>query len=181
MNPILYLSLLLLELFLLIGIATYAVGLLYSSLMGAPYVPTQKKRLREILEEAKLVHGQTFVELGSGDGRMVRLAAKEFKMKGIGVEINPLLIWWSRLLAKRQHIHNTQFIKQNVFKYDLGAADVVYLFLMPQLIVKLVAQFESQLKKGSLVISHGFKIPTWEKKMFHEIKSEPFATFYYRV
>lgn len=149
--------------------------------MGAPYVPTQKKRLREILEQAKLKPGQIFVELGSGDGRMVRLAACEFKMTGIGVEINPLLIWWSRFLAKRQHIHNAQFIKQNVFKYNLSDANVVYLFLMPQLIIKLVSQFESELKKGSLVISHGFKIPTWEKKLIHEIKSEPFATFYYRV
>src|SRR3989338_8627805 len=104
MNVILYLTLLILELLFLGGLAAYSIGLLYSSIMGAPYVPTSKKHIDEILKKANLDKDQTFMELGSGDGRLVRRAVQVYGVKGIGIDINSLLVLLSRLLAARQHL-----------------------------------------------------------------------------
>jgi len=182
MNIILYFFLLITELFILIGITIYGYGLLFSALKGAPYVPTSKKKLRDILTAAHLKKGSTFVELGSGDGRVVRFAAKEFAVKGIGIEVNPLLVWWSRFLSRRDGTGTTvTFLRKNIFNYSLAEVDFLYLFLMPALIKKLVPQFTSQLKKESLIISHGFKLEGLEKKLVHTLQDKSFSTYYYKI
>ena len=181
MNVILYVTLLILELLVLGGLAAYSIGLLYSSIMGAPYVPTSKKHIDEILKKANLDKGQTFMELGSGDGRLVRRAVQVYGVKGIGIDINSLLVLLSRLLAARQHLKNIIFIRQNIFVADFSKADVLYLFLMPETIKKLLPKLEKELPRQSLIISHGFKITGWESKLIDLIKSEPFSTFFYRI
>lgn len=181
MNVILYLGLLILELLFLSGLAAYSVGLLYSSIMGAPYVPTSKKHIDEILKKANLKKGQIFMELGSGDGRIVRRATQVYGVKGIGVDINSLLILLSKLLASRQRLTNVTFLNKNIFNVDFSIADSIYMFLMPETIKKILPKMEKEINKGALVISHGFKITGWEKKMTHMIKSEPFSTFYYKI
>lgn len=181
MNVILYLALLILELLFLTGLAAYSVGLLYSSIMGAPYVPTSKKHIDEILNKANLKKGQVFMELGSGDGRIVRRAVQVYEVKGIGVDINSLLIMLSKLLASRQHLADVTFLNKNIFKVDFSTADIIYMFLMPETIKKLLPKMEKEIKKGALVISHGFKITGWEKKITYMIKAEPFSTFYYKT
>ena len=122
------------------------------------------------------------VELGSGDGRLLRFAAKEYGVKGVGIEINPLLVWWSRLLSKKDGTnHDISFIKKNVFNYSLTKADYLYIFLMPELIVKLLPKFESELKKGVIIISHGFKIVGFEKRLIHTEPAKTFSTYYYKM
>lgn len=172
---------LLVELVFLIGIAVYAVGILYSGLMGAPYVPTSERVVADVLKKAGLEKGKTFMELGSGDGRIVREAVRLYGVRGIGIDINDLLIRWSRFLAGRQHLKNIEFRRENVFNTNLEEADYLYLFLMPELLRKLDGRFREKLRKGTLVISHGFKLEGWENKKIDEIKSEPFSTYFYRV
>lgn len=181
MNIYLYFSLLFLEIVILFGICVYAFGLLFSALKGAPYVPTSRKKLTEILNVVKPHTNATFFELGSGDGRMVRFAAQTYGVRGIGIEVNPLLVWWSRLLARRDKIQNVVFLKRNIFSTDMSSASYIYIFLMPELIVKLLPKFEAELKKGTVVISHGFKIIPWEKKLWKTLPSPTFSTFYYRI
>lgn len=181
MNVFLYLALLILELLFLSGLAAYSIGLLYSSVMGAPYVPTSKKHIDEILKKANLKKGQAFMELGSGDGRIVRRAVQVYGVKGIGVDINSLLIILSKLLASRQHLEEATFLNKNIFDVNFSNADCIYMFLMPETIKKLMPKMEKEIRKGTLVISHGFKITGWEKKMAYMIKSDPFSTFYYKT
>jgi len=182
MSVILYFILLLMELFILIGISIYGVGLLFSAIKGAPYVPTSKNQLEKIFKNVKFKKGDTLVELGSGDGRLIRYAAKVFGVNGVGIEINPLLIWWSRFLSQRDGTKNSvQFLRKNVFDYSLTRANYLYLFLMPDLIVKLLPKFDRELKKGSIIISHGFKIIGYEKKLIHTEFDKMFSTYYYKV
>lgn len=182
MNIILYFFLLFTELFILIGVSVYAIGLLFSTIKGAPYVPTSKKQLDVILKNAHLAKGSLLVELGSGDGRMIRYAAKIFGLKGVGIEINPLLVWWSSFLSRRDGTQKTvRFIRKNIFDYSLANADCLYIFLMPELITKLLPKFKKELKKGTLIISHGFKIIGYEKLLIHTVFDKKFSTFYYKV
>lgn len=176
---IIYLTVLILLLFFLISITIYTISLIYSSLMGSPYVATKNQRIDQILENANLKKNKIFIELGSGDGRVVRRAVEKYGVVGIGIDINPLLIFWAKLLSLK-YKNKLNFITQNIFKTDLKKADYLYLFLMPKLIEKLKIKMEKELKKGTLVISHGFKIIGWEKRLIKTIKVNPFWTYYYR-
>ncbi len=170
------------ELFILLGVSIYGVGLLFSAFKGAPYVPTSKKQLVKIFKNIQLKKDDTFVELGSGDGRITRYAASKYGAKGVGIEINPLLIVLSRFLAKRDGVSKqVSFLKKNVFDYKLDTTDFLYIFLMPELITKLLPKFNKELKRGVIVISHGFKIIGYEKKLIHVEPDKSFSTFYYKI
>jgi len=177
---VLYLSLLIFELLFLCALAAYSIGLLYSSVMGAPYVPTSKKHIDEILAKARLKKGRLFMELGSGDGRLVRRAAQLYGIRGVGVDINGLLVLLSRFFASRQHLHKIAFLNRNIFDVNFSNANYIYFFLMPETIKKLVPKMEKEVSDGTLIISHGFKIMDWEDRLVDMIKSEPFSTFYYK-
>lgn len=180
----LYLSVLIFLLFFLIFITIYILSLIYSSLKGSPYVATKQKKAEEILKKANLKKGKVFIELGSGDGRITRTAVKKYGVVGIGIDINPLLVFWSKLLCRLTSnfpIDKISFKTQNIFDTNLKKADYLYIFLMPDLIKKLKTKMEKELKKGTIVISHGFKIEGWEKKLYQIIKDLPFPTYYYKI
>jgi len=180
MSIILYFAFLLIEIIVLAFFAIYGITLIFSSVKGAPYVPTSQKRVDKILKEAHLKKGQTFLELGSGDGRIVRTAVRQYGVTGIGIDINPVLTFIARLYAKKEKLNTIFFKTQNVFDSDLSKAHVIYIFLMPALILKLIPRF-SKLPKKTILISHGFKIEGWDSKIYKTIKTEPFSTFYYRI
>ena len=182
MNIILYFFLLFLELFILIGVSLFGIGLLFSALKGAPYVPTSKKQIDNIFGNVQLKKGVLFVELGSGDGRLVRYAAKKFGVEGVGIEVNPLLVCWSTLLAKRDNVNkHVHFYRKNAFDYSLVNADFLYIFLMPEIIERLLPKFKKELKKGAIIISHGFKIIGFEKHHIYTQADKSFSTYYYKV
>jgi len=172
----------LLETFILLAVSIYGAGLLFSAVKGAPYVPTSKKELDKILRGVPLKKNASFVELGSGDGRMVRYAVKQYNQIGVGIEINPLLVGWSNYLAKKEGISkNVTFLKKNIFDYSLKNVDYLYLFLMPDLLSSLTPKFKKELKKGTVIISHGFKLPEFKSHLIHTIPEKAFSTYYYKI
>jgi len=181
MHVFAYILLLLVETAVLFVVAAYGVALVYSSFAGAPYVPTSSKRIADILAWAKLKKKSTFIELGSGDGRIVRMAVAKYGVQGIGIDINPALTFLARIIARHHKLSGISFLTQNVFASELSQADTIYLFLMPQLITKLIPKFKKELKKGTLIISHGFKLEGWNLPILHKIETEPFSTYFYRV
>lgn len=159
--------------------------------MGAPFVPTFGRYVKEILQKANLKKGQVFLELGSGDGRVVREAVKRYGVKGIGVEIHPVLIWYSRLLTKIvslythpegvKRLKDLTFRRENFFKTDLSQAKVIFLFLLPKTIEKLKDKLLSKCQKGTLIISHGFKINGLERFLIDTTERKLFSTYYYKL
>lgn len=149
--------------------------------MGSPFVKTKSKTLEMILQNADLKPKQEFIDLGCGDGVVVRTAYKKYKIKGIGVDINPLLIYRAKLLNYLQHTSRVKFLKQNIFDADIKTADVIYMFLLPKFLVRLKSKLKNESKKKALIISHGFEIEGWEKYKIKTIKNKPFSTFYYRL
>jgi hypothetical protein len=162
--------------------SVYGFSLIVSSLMGAPYVPTKKKLALEILREVKFKKNGLFVELGSGDGRIIRTAIKNYPLKGIAVDINCLLIFWSKFLSKLDGTRNNiNFVVKNILYADLTKADYLYLFLFPALIEKLLPKFNKELKKGTIIISHGFQIEKYKNKLFKKVDRNTFPTYYYKI
>ncbi len=181
LQTVLYILALLAELLFLFSFAVYMIFLIYSHLKGSPYVPSKNKEIEYILSQAKLKPGKILYDLGCGDGRVIRLASSLYRVKGVGVDVNPLLLWWARFWSKRQNLTNISFKRQNLMDTDISAADYIYVFLMPELIKKLSPRLKEQAKKNCLVISHGFKIIGWEDHLVNTISHKPFPTYFYRL
>lgn len=149
--------------------------------MGAFYVPTKQKEVDFILKNANLKKGQVFFDLGSGDGRLIHTAVKKYEVLGIGIEINPLLILYSKILAKIEKLNNAKFKREDLFKANIKEANVIFTFLMPNTLKKLKQKFLTECQKNVLIISHGFIIEGWEKYLQKTISHSPFPTYYYRL
>lgn len=179
--PILGLILFIFVLFYSFYLMIYMISLVYSMLMGSPYVKTKNKRIEVILSYANLKPKQRFIDLGCGDGIVVRYAVQKYKVYGTGIDINPLLIYRAKIMAVLQKLKGIKFRKENIFKADIKKADVIYLFLLPKLLVKLKDKLQKESKKNALIISHGFEIEGWKKYQIKKIKDKPFSTYYYRL
>ncbi len=142
-------SLLTIALILLIAVSLYPV--LFG---GAPYVATPTATLRRALQLAQVKPGETVFDLGCGDGRMLCLAVREFEAVGVGVEVNPLLVWWARRRCRGLPVTVQRGRLEEV---DLSAADVVYIFLLPGM-MEQVGRL-SGLRPGTRLVSHGFSLP----------------------
>lgn len=177
----LYILILSIELFFIVGFTLFTLYLIYSDYKGSPFVPSKDKEIEIILREANLKEGQKFADLGCGDGRVVRHAAKSYKMRAVGIDINPILIYYAKFITRLKKIKNAEFLAKDIFAVNLNEFNVVYLFLMPKTISRLVAKFKSELKKGSYLISHGFEIKDFKSKLYKKIPNSPFPTYFYKI
>lgn len=124
-------------------------------LFGAPYLPTLKKQIGLALDLAELKPGQIMLELGSGDGRVLRAAAKK-GYKAVGYELNPLLVLISKLATWRYRKSVT--VKwANFLTADWPQAEVIFVFGIDRLMPKIDQKIQNYQKPVRL-ISFGFKI-----------------------
>jgi SAM-dependent methyltransferase len=141
----------------------FTVLLLSMGLAGlsfAPWVPAKKKDLKRIFALADLKPGETFYDLGCGDGRMVFYAAENFSAKAIGLEIGLPMYAFCRLKQLLVKKTNTLFKLKNLFNENLSEADVVYFFGMPDTIKnKLAEKMKKEMKPASRIISYAFHVP----------------------
>ena len=120
------------------------------------YVPTPQSAVDRMLELAKIEKGDLLYDLGCGDGRIVVTAAKRYGIKAVGYDIDPERIKESRENVRTNGVEHLVTIKQaDIFTLDLRDANVVTLYLLPQLNVRLMPQLR-QLKPGSRIVSHDF-------------------------
>ncbi len=143
--------------FVNLSIAFLSVGVLFGASFGAPFVPSSRKSLGKMLELAQVKQGDTVFDLGCGDGRIVFAAAKMGAAKSIGIEISPLVYLIARIRKLFSGAKNSEIRFGNIFSQaDYGEADVVFAFLMPNLMQKVFAEIWSQLPIGARLISSSF-------------------------
>ncbi len=126
-------------------------------LVGAPYLPTLKPQLKTALELADLKPGQTLIELGCGDGRVLVAAAKQ-GLNAVGYELNPLmaLIAWLRTRRYRQQV---RVVWGNFWRADWPPAGAIFTFLLPRYMTKLDKKCIQYSDKPVKLISFAFEIP----------------------
>ncbi|MHB1909411.1 MAG: SAM-dependent methyltransferase [Nitrososphaerales archaeon] len=130
---------------------------------GAGFQPTPKKDIELAAKLLKLQEGMTVYDLGSGTGSVVILLAKKYKVRCVGIEVDPLKSTISRLrIARHKDLKNLiEIQRKNFFKADFTKADCVYLFLSGGTLVmeKLARKLVSELKSGTKIVSyiHVFK------------------------
>jgi len=120
------------------------------------YVPTPQEVVDKMLELCDVKKTDLVYDLGCGDGRIVVTAAKKYGCKAVGFDIDPKRIKESNKNVKTNKVEDLVTIKnEDIFTLDLSKANVITLYLLPSLNVKLIPQLE-KLKPGSRIVSHDF-------------------------
>lgn len=122
------------------------------------YVPTPYDVVERMLELANVQKDDLLYDLGCGDGRIVVTAAKRFGCRAVGYDIDPKRVKESlENVAKNNVGHLVSIEQKDIFTLDLSNADVITLYLLPSLNVKLIPQLK-KLKGGSRIVSHDFRM-----------------------
>jgi len=129
----------------------------------APFVPTPDSVVEGMLELAKVEKHDRVYDLGSGDGRIVILAAQKYHAEAVGVEIDDdLYAKSSARIAALGLQDRAKILHMNMYKVDLKPATVVTLYLLTSVNERLKPILERDLRSGARVVTHDFKIPGWE-------------------
>jgi SAM-dependent methyltransferase len=127
-----------------------------------PDVRTPLVVVNEMLRLAEVTADDVVYDLGSGDGRILIAAARDRGARGVGLEIDPMLVAQSTERARRLGLaERLTFRLQDLFEADLGPATVVTLYLSPDLNRRLRPKLLSELRPGSRVVSHSFDMGDW--------------------
>ncbi|MDX2229583.1 MAG: class I SAM-dependent methyltransferase [Leptolyngbyaceae cyanobacterium bins.349] len=127
------------------------------------YVPTPQEAVDEMLRLAKVQSTDRVYDLGSGDGRIVITAAKQYGARGTGIDIDPERIKEANANAQKAGVTNlVDFRQEDLFKSDFKDATVVTLYLLPRLNVQLRPKLLRELKPGTRIVSHQFDMGEWK-------------------
>lgn len=142
---------------------------------AGPYVPSPDSAVSAMLREANIGPNDYVIDLGSGDGKIVRTAAAVFGARGLGVEIQEPLVALSNELAKKEGTaERVRFIRQDLFKTDLSPATVVTMYLLPHTVNMLKDKLLAELRPGARVVSHDYALAGWlpEKTLVMDLEEK---------
>lgn len=103
------------------------------------------------------------IDLGTGDGRILIAAARDRGARGLGVDIDPVRIRQAQANARRAGVADrVDFVVADVFETPLGQADVVMMYLLPEVNLQLRPRLRAELRPGARVVSHAFDMGDWQ-------------------
>jgi len=139
----------------------------------APYYPTPEVIVRNMLQLGSLQPGETMFDLGSGDGRIVIMAAQQFRAHAIGVELDKELCAQSTVRIHKLGLEQTaRIIVGDILKQDYSSADLVTVYLLPNSNDKVQPLLERQLRKGTRVVAHDFEFKNWTPEKVENIEDD---------
>jgi SAM-dependent methyltransferase len=128
-----------------------------------PYVPSTHGNVDEMLRLAAVQPGDVVYDLGSGDGRVVIAAARDWGARGVGIEIDGDLVAQSRDQARRDGVADrTVFHVIDALKADLRDATVVTMYLLTPLVNRLEPKLLKELKPGTRIVVHEYRFADWK-------------------
>jgi len=128
------------------------------------YLPTPNEAVTAMLKLANVGPGDVVYDLGSGDGRIVIEAVKQFAAaRGVGIDLDSALVREATDNAERARVADrVQFLNQDLFEADFREATVVAVYLLPWLNRQLMPKLKAELKPGTRVISYRFDMGNWK-------------------
>jgi precorrin-6B methylase 2 len=135
------------------------------------WVPTSQALVDKMLDMAKLTPQDYLIDLGSGDGRTVITAAKRGS-RALGIEYNPDMVQLSIENAKKEGVSaRATFTKADLFESDFSKAQVITMFLLPSINMKLRPKL-LEMKPGTRIVSNSFTMEDWEADQSETISGE---------
>ncbi len=127
---------------------------------GAMFVPTANIRVKTFLDAVSMNADELLVDIGCGDGRVLRAARRRYGVTALGFEINVLAYVIARIL--NLGIEGVRVRWENFWKVDLGDANVVFCYLFPDVMERLAKKLDKELRPGTRVASCNFPLPGWK-------------------
>jgi ubiquinone/menaquinone biosynthesis C-methylase UbiE len=135
-----------------------------------PYVPTPDAVVDKMLEVAKVGPRDVVYDLGSGDGRIVITAAKKYRARGVGIDIDPQRVKEAQDNARKAGVADrVEFRQGDLFQADIKDATVVTLYLLSSVNLQLRPKLLAELKPGTRVVSHAFQMGDWKPAEVHRV------------
>lgn len=129
--------------------------------LDTPYVPTPQRVVDTMLSMAQVGPRDFVIDLGSGDGRLIITAAKRHGARGFGVELDPRLVRFANQVAREQGVaERARFLEQDLFKTDFSQADVITMYLLPDVNIELRPKLLA-LRPGTRIVSHDYHLGDW--------------------
>lgn len=140
----------------------------------APYYPTPETIVAKMLQLAELKAGEKMFDLGSGDGRIVIMAAQRFHADAVGIEIDSKMAKQSLERIRKLGLEKTARIVQgDLLQQNYSSADVITVYLMPEAMDgKVQPLLDRQLKKGARVVAHDFEFRNWTPEKIENIDDD---------
>lgn len=139
----------------------------------APYYPTPETIVNKMLELGGLKAGEKMFDLGSGDGRIVIMAAQKFHAQATGVEMDRDLFRQSTDKIRKLGLEkNARIVNGDILKQNYSSADLITVYLLPNSNDKVAPLLEKQLKKGARVVAHDFEIRQWTAAKVETIEDD---------
>lgn len=131
-------------------------------LVGAPYLPTLSPQVKATLKLGELKKGQTLLELGCGDGRVL-VAAAQLGIYSVGYELNPVmaLVAWARTRRYRKYV---RVVWGDFWQKEWPKADAIFVFLLPKYMKKLDTKIEQYPHKPVRLLTFAFDIQSKKPK-----------------
>lgn len=139
----------------------------------APYYPTPETIVEKMLQFGGLKVGEKTFDLGSGDGRIVIMAARKFGANATGVEFDKSL--WKQSTDRIRSLgleRKARIILGDIMNQDYSSADLLTVYLLPDSNEKVRPVLEKQLKKGARIVSHDFEFSGWTPEKTETIEDD---------
>lgn len=126
------------------------------------FTPTRQAVADAMLKLAHITPNDVVYDLGSGDGRIVMLAAQKYGARGVGIEIDGALVDISRQIARDGEVADrVTFIQSDLFEADISEATIVTLYLSRTVNARLEPKLKRDLRPGTRIVSHQWEMPDW--------------------
>jgi SAM-dependent methyltransferase len=129
---------------------------------GAMFHPSAHVRVRTVLDHVPMKAGDLLVDIGCGDGRVLREAKRRYGVRALGFEVNPLAYALAHL--RTIGMEGIEVRLRNFWNVDIGDADVVFCYLFPDVMGRLAQKLLRELRPGTRVISCNFPLPGWRHR-----------------
>jgi len=139
--------------------------------LDVPFGPTAFALVHAMLRVANIGPRDYLIDLGSGDGRINIIAAREFGVSGTGFELDPALVMQSRAWARLAGVADkAQFVEDDLFRADLSRATVVAIYLGPEVTPRVRPKLLAELRPGTRIVSHNFAFGGWKPDLVVEAR-----------
>lgn len=131
--------------------------------LDVPYHGTRPPVIAQMLDVAQVGRDDHVIDLGTGDGRILIAAARDRGAGGLGIDLDKVMVRRAEANARAAGVaERVRFASGDLFEADLSAADVVTMYLLPEVNLRLCPRLLAQLRPGARIVSHAFDMGQWQ-------------------